>query len=301
VSERRRVIFLSVLGMVGALLAIITIFKELPAPVRAILILLCSATVAVFIALLRPTIKSRLKPIAAAFLATAGLLTGITVAKSDNGTPKAKLPSCNDVSNSSFGVKDTTYYAAFRDAYSHAGERQALGCPRNNDTSGYVHKWGEGYSQDLQGLNGHPARLMVLPPSGPVIVLKDTLNRDYTKQFGPNSAPQLGYPTANPQQCGRARIVPLARGVWAPGAMVTSPNPEEWIWLARPFWQLYRKLGGPLGPLGLPVGQADLTAVEPVQPFEHGSLRLDPGKRTARTDRKLAPVRPLPKCPAAIK
>jgi hypothetical protein len=83
--------------------------------------------------------------------------------------------------------------------------------------------------------------------------------------------------------------------------MVTSPNPEEWIWLARPFWQLYRKLGGPLGRLGLPVGQADLTAVEPVQRFQYGSLQLDRGKRTARTDRKLAPARPLPKCLAATK
>src|SRR5207244_2453333 len=101
------------------------------------------------------------------------------------------------------GVKDTNYYGAFREVYDRAGGSRALGCPRSDDTSGYVHKWGEGYSQDLEGRNGHPARLMILPPVRQAIALQGTLNRDYTNQFDRNSAPQLGYPTADPRECGR--------------------------------------------------------------------------------------------------
>jgi hypothetical protein len=223
-----------------------------------------------------------------------------TIVVQGAGGSKAKLPSCSDVGNSSSTVKDTNYSGAFRRAYDRAGGIAVLGCPRNDDTSGFVHRWGEGYSQDLLGADGYPARLMVLPPSGRVLVLKGTLNRDYTNQFDRNSAPQLGYPISEPVQCGTSRIVRLDKGIWAPGAMVTSSDTEIWVWLARPFWQRYEELGGPAGRLGRPVGQSDPTEEEPTQQFEHGWLLLAPDKRTVRTDREVsglreaAPTRRLP-------
>jgi hypothetical protein len=242
------------------------------------------------------------------FIGALGVPSAMIATQSDRAAdggaerPMAKLPSCSDVGNSSSGVKDTSYYGAFRRAYELAGGRAALGCPRGDDASGFVHKWGEGYSQDLAGRDSYAARLMVLPPAGRVLVLQGTLNRDYTNQFDRNSAPQLGYPTLEPIACGDSKIVPLASGVWAPGAMVTSSDSETWIWLARPFWQRYEKLGGPMGRLGRPVGQSDPTDEEPVQKFEHGWLLLTHDKRTVRTDRETSGLREVlppkrPVCP----
>jgi hypothetical protein len=306
VNERRRVVQLSVLGAAGVLVLSLTAFSKFLPWIRFALAILFGAIAVAFALLLPQSVKPIFKAMAAVFLPAVGLFMGFAILQ-DSSTPAAKLPSCNDVGNSSSGLKDTTYYAAFHDAYDEAGGMSVLGCPRDNDGSGYVHKWGEGYSQDFKGRKGYPARLMVLPPSSRVVVLKEKLNRDYTSQFDRNTAPEIGYPTTDPRQCGKAKIVFLAKGIWAPGAMVTSPGPEKWIWLARPFWQRYQKLGGPLGRLGLPVGQSDITAVRPVQRFEHGSLQLDRGKRTASTDRELsgkrerAPVRPLPSCLTAPK
>jgi hypothetical protein len=308
-SDRQRVILLAASGVVGALLAIVTVFRSNAAPVRATLILLFFLVAGAFVTLLKQPTIDRWKPILGAAAVAAGLLAAITIVKDSNSTSAGRLPTCDDVGNSSSGVKDTTYYAAFREAYDHAGGRHILGCPRDDpdDTSGYVHEWGEGYSQDLKGRNGLPARLMVLPPSLHVIVLQGTINWYYTHQFDRNSAPQLGYPITDPKQCGRAEIIHLAKGRWAPGAMIISLNPEEWIWLARPFWERYMKLGGPLSRLGLPVGQADVTAGQPVQRFEHGSLSLNHEKKTVKTDRELrrmpepTPVRPLPRCLTAPK
>jgi len=254
----------------------------------------------VFVWLLPASLRKRAAGIVGASVAAMALYA--TLIPQATSGPENKLPSCKDVGNSSSGVKDATYFGAFRTAYDRAGGRNALGCPRQNDTSGYVHKWGDGYSQDLEGQHGFPARLMVLPPSGRVIVLQGTLNRDYTSQFDRNSAPQVGYPTSDPIACANARIVPLASGKWAPGVMITSPDQRTWVWLASPIWLRYKQLGGPFGRLGLPVGQSEITDAEPNQKFEHGSLRLASDKRTVRSDREIrgqrevSPVHPF-NCP----
>lgn len=262
----------------------------LPIWARALVALACGLGAGSVVMLLPAHWKtSTVKGGAVTAVAVIGIVSALTAASTSG--QGSKLPSCNDVGNSSFGVKDTTYYGAFRAAYDRAGGRRVLGCPRHDDTSGYVHKWGEGYSQDLEGQHSYPARLMVLPPSGRMILLQGALNRDYTKQFDRNSAPQVGYPTADPVTCGKTKVVPLARGIWAPSAMVTTSDSESWVWLARPFWLRYKQLGGPFGRLGRPVGQADLTDEAPNQEFEHGMLRLTLDKRAARTDREIRGLR----------
>jgi hypothetical protein len=244
------------------------------------------AAAAGFVTLMPPRSKTKVVIAAVAVcMAAIGIFSTLTRHGTSESSPE--LPSCGDIGNSRSGVKDESYFGAFVAAYDRAGGRKALGCPRHDDTSGYVHKWGEGFSQDLEGQDGYPARLMVLPPSGRVIVLQGTLNRDYTHWFERNAAPQLGYPTSYPIACGNARIVPLKRGKWAPGVMITSSDETAWVWLARPFWLRYKQLGGPLGRLGLPVGQSDITAEEPSQNFEHGELRLVARKSTVRSEREM--------------
>ena len=304
--NRRRYVILALLLVIEALLggvALASVFSEsvrINESVRAALGLGFAVLAVPCALLMPPNWTTRLKVAAAVFASAFGLYVGILVPTDSHNTPTALLPTCSDVGNSSRGIKHATYYGAFRNAYEQAGAEPELGCPRDNDMSGYVHKWGEGYSQDLKGDGHYTARIMALSPARPVIILKGPLNRDYTQRFGPDTAPQIGYPITEPRQCGRAKVVHLDKGEWAPGVMITSRDPEKWIWLGRPFLERYRKLGGPLGPLGLPVDQAEITEAQPVQRFEGGTLYLDRDKGTVTS--KIArppssvPAGPFPDC-----
>jgi hypothetical protein len=283
-AKALRAASLTLIGGAGVAICVLVLRVHFGLVGHAIFGVLLGAAVIGTIALLPATFRGRHGGKATAFVATIGVYAALTAVAAPDKT--STLPTCTDVGNSKSGVKDTDYYGAFRGAYEKAGGRATLGCPRADDTSGFVHKWGEGYSQDLQGGNGLPARLMILPPNGPVVVMQGTLNRDYTNPFTQNSAPQLGYPTSHPVACGNAKVLPLVHGRWAPGGMVTSVDQQSWVWLAKPFWLRYMSLGGPFGRLGRPVGQSDPTDEQPLQRFEHGWLVLSPDKHRVETDRE---------------
>jgi hypothetical protein len=190
-----------------------------------------------------------------------------------------RAATCSDVGNDNRGVPDPMWSGPFRAAYQAAGGKAKLGCPRTDDPSGYVHGWGAGTSQDLQGGPAGMARIMALDPEH-VIVMAGAYWQDYTDlgsgHPNPNAAQEEGYPTSNPFMCGPARLVLLADSQHneTPGAMVTAVNSEHFIWLPKPIWLAYKAVGGPFGSLGQPSGQEQLIPSGISQPFEHGSISL---------------------------
>jgi len=184
---------------------------------------------------------------------------------------------CADVGNDSRGVLDPTWDGPFRAAYQEAGGKAKLGCPRTDDPSGFVHPWGAGTSQDLQGDRSGKARIMALDPEH-VIVMAGTFWQDYTDlgsgHPNPNAAQEEGYPTSNPFTCGSAKFVLLASSQHdeTPGAMVTAAHSVHFIWLPKLIWLAYKAVGGPFGALGQPTGQEQQISAGIRQPFEHGEI-----------------------------
>jgi hypothetical protein len=255
-----------------------------------------------FVWLLREAEQRRWSRLAVVVATVLGLYLAV-IPLGDAINPRSKLPGCRDVGVSRSG-ENHPYHQLFQAAYDDAGGHDALGCTRRDPYNGYVHQWGPGVSQDFEGRNGILARLMLLPEYDRVVVVQTGLSAGYTMRYGPDTGPKIGYPIEDPRPCGRAKIVHLAQGEEAlsPGAMVTSPKPDEWIWLPRPFWERYRDLGGPSGRLGLPVERVKRASVnDEVMKFEGGELYLTSGTRVVKTDKELqgareSSVRPLPDC-----
>jgi hypothetical protein len=195
------------------------------------------------------------------------------------GTSNTQAATCSDVGNNSRGVLDPTWAGPFRAAYQAAGGEAELGCPRTDDSSGYVHQWGGGTSQDLQGGRAGIARIMALDPEH-VIVMAGSYYHDYTDlgsgNSDPNAAQEEGYPTSNPFECGSARLVLLADSQHnqTPGAMVTAAHSKHFMWLPKLIWLAYKAIGGPLGPLGQPTGQEQPIPSGIRQQFEYGDVTL---------------------------
>jgi putative transcriptional regulator len=200
-------------------------------------------------------------------------------------------PSCADVGARSHGRVDPVVGAAFRAAWRSAGGRTSIGCPlpiRHNDTSGFVHGWGPGVSQDLAGGALGPARLMQLTREAPVVVLSGPLNRDYTATYGQDTAPKIGYPASVPVVCGRGMVLPLRDGSLGTDGMALDVQRDHWILFPSAFWTRYIALGGPAGRLGPPQSVASTDARGDVNMrFEGGSLTQRP-LRSSRvlTDRE---------------
>ena len=196
-----------------------------------------------------------------------------------DATHNAQAATCADVGNDSRGVLDRTWAGPFRAAYQGAGGKAKLGCPRTDDPSGFVHQWGAGTSQDLQGGRASMARIMALDPKH-VIVMAGSYWQDYTDlgsgQPNSNAAQQEGYPTSDPFTCGQARLVLLANSQHneTPGIMVTAAHSVHFIWLPKPIWLAYKTVAGPFGPLGQPTGEEQPIQSGIRQPFEHGDITL---------------------------
>jgi hypothetical protein len=158
----------------------------------------------------------------------------------DNGQP---TPTCADVGNHDSGAPAPLWYGPFRSTYELAGGRAELGCPRDDDSSGYVHTWGPGESQDLTGGRVGVARIMALDAKR-VIVMTGNYWHDFTDRYKNNAAPLMGYPTTDPIRCGSARMVLLEGGEQSPGAMVTDARTHRYVWVPRLTWERYRSLGG---------------------------------------------------------
>jgi hypothetical protein len=190
-----------------------------------------------------------------------------------------KAATCADIGDDGRNTPDPMWAGPFRAAYQAAGGEAALGCPRTNDPSGYVHQWGAGTSQDLQGGRAGIARIMALTPKD-VIVMAGSYWHDYTDlgngQPNSNAAQEKGYPISKPVACGTARLVLLADSQQneTPGAMVTAAHSNHFVWLPKSIWLAYEAAGGPFGPLGQPVGQERLVPSGISQPFEHGYIML---------------------------
>jgi hypothetical protein len=140
-------------------------------------------------------------------LVAAGAVFLITVAilllqSKGSNAPLGDLATCDDVGAVGPGRIDPIWGSAFSRAYLQAGGQPELGCPRADDPSGFVHGWGAGISQDLQGGRSGNARIMVLPPHR-VLVMSGSYWVDYTqgingKGYYARAAAIMGYPTSDP-------------------------------------------------------------------------------------------------------
>lgn len=182
--------------------------------------------------------------------------------------------SCDEVGFRRGGRLDQDVGARFRRAYDAAGGEARLGCPREDDPSGFVGRWGPGWRQDLRGGSEGEARLMAAGRDAPVVVMSGRWHRDYThgSGFGPNSGPVLGYPVADPASVDGCLVVRLRGGEAGPALMASGPDGTMY-WVPGPGARLWLELGGPGGALGRPVGRPDDRGAGTfVQPFERGSV-----------------------------
>ncbi|MGW5054759.1 hypothetical protein [Actinokineospora sp. NPDC004072] len=194
-------------------------------------------------------------------------------------------PTCDDI-----GVGATAeWIVPFREAYARAGGREAVGCP-TPDSHGFVHRWEPGFSQDLVGGRAGQARIMALDTRRAVVMAGDYY-RDYTIFHG-ESAKYQGYPTGDPFPCGTAQIVLLDGSSHSPSAMVTSPD-NRFVWLRRPAWDLYRRHGGPQGPLGRPISGLG-TELDGHITFEHGTITLEGSTADLAPETPLTPMTCMP-------
>jgi hypothetical protein len=202
-----------------------------------------------------------------------------TAATPNTKAANTQVATCADVGDDGRGVLDPTWAGPFRAAYQEAGGKAQLGCPRTDDPSGYVHQWGAGTSQDLQGGRAGIARIMALSPQH-VIIMAGPYWHDYTDlgngQPDSNAAQEKGYPISNPVACGAAHLVLLENSQQheTPGVLVTAARSEHFIWLPKSIWLAYKEHGGPFGPLGQPIGQEQPISSGIRQQFEHGSISV---------------------------
>jgi transcriptional regulator with XRE-family HTH domain len=187
-----------------------------------------------------------------------------------------KVPTCADVGDQDSDRPDPMWWEVFRAAYQRYGGRMEIGCPRTNDPSGYVHQWGPGFSQDLEGGRAGRSRIMALDPQTVVVVSGD-YGDDYVRLNGRNAAPLMGYPISDPISCGQFHLVLLKGGEQSPGAMVTNPRSGRFLWISKEVWSRYQELDGPFGRLGGPIGDPEVTPSEVRQTFEHGYIRVVAG------------------------
>ncbi|GAA5096632.1 hypothetical protein [Nocardia iowensis] len=205
------------------------------------------------------------------------------------------LPGCQDIGKFVEGIDDFRWNRqTWVDAYNAAGGRAVLGCPVPRREQGLVHRWDQGWSQDLADEKSRQSRLMALQPDR-VIVMSGDYWYDYTYPHGIHAARLQGYPTSDPIDCDNARIVPLDRGEYTPGAMVTTPQ-NRFVWLPHPVWRKYQELGG-LRAFGRPLNALDKSMTGTLQ-FEHGHILLVNGQAHPQLDdptRQGAPATDL--CP----
>lgn len=189
--------------------------------------------------------------------------------------------SCDEVGFRRGGL-DRVVGERFRRAYEQAGGEPRLGCPREDDPSGFVGPWGPGLRQDLRGGSEGEARIMAVGSDdegyGEAVVMSGKWYRDYTdgSRLGGNSGPVLGYPVTAPRAVGRGLVVRLKGGEAGAGLMVSGPD-ETMFWIRGVAARRWLELSGPDGPLGLPVSwpeNRDAGAYE--QRFEHGTILVAP-------------------------
>lgn len=158
----------------------------------------------------------------------------------------------------------------FREAYEWYGGAIILGCPTNE-----VHKWGPGYAQDLSGGVAGDAILMTLDRRR-VHVLAGPMRRDLYALAGVMTADFTGIATSDPLACGPGVLVLLDGGLDGPGLLVSSAD-DAYVWVPADFWAVYRRYGGPFGPLGLPESDVVRDRAQHTLHFEHGDLRKELG------------------------
>lgn len=189
--------------------------------------------------------------------------------------------SCDEVGFRRGGQLDRDVGAQFRRAYEVAGGEALVGCPRNDDPSGYVGLWGPGLRQDLRGGTEEEARIMAVGEDGhygTAVVMSGRWFRDYTygSGYGPNSGPVLGYPVTDPFPIGRGLVVRLSGGEAGAGLMASGPD-GTMFWVRGHAARHWLEFGGPDGPLGRPADWPEQRgAGSYAQRFEQGLAVVQP-------------------------
>lgn len=187
---------------------------------------------------------------------------------------------CDEVGCRRGGHLDRTVGDRFRRAYADAGGEERLGCPREDDPSGYVGPWGPGLRQDLRGGSEGQARIMALALDGTygeAVVMSGQWCRDYTdgSGLGGNSAPVMGYPVSAPETIGSSAVVRLAGGEAGPGLMASGPD-GTMFWIIGVAGRYWLQTGGSDGPLGRPTAWPEQhTGGTFLQRFEHDVVMVE--------------------------
>ena len=92
----------------------------------------------------------------------------------------------------------------------------------------------------------------------------------------------VGVASSRELHCDELTVILLEGGFAGPGALVENASGNKHVWLAGDRWKAYEAVGGPLGPLGAPVGEEVMRTDEgETAEFQNGTISHVFGEQVA--------------------
>ena len=156
--------------------------------------------------------------------------------------------------------------SGFRERYELAGGADAVGCPQV-----MIHRWADGYLQELRQNDGGRAGLLSLRNQAPLLLegsAWDAFNR--IKGF---TGGLVGFPLDEPVDADGHSALQLTGG----GAIVSGlSESRSYRWMPSVVFERWLSIGGSDSCLGIPTTDPFTVGAQFKQDFEGGSMVLDP-------------------------
>lgn len=179
-------------------------------------------------------------------------------------SPGAECPLAAGSFNPSAANVQSTFAAAFLQRYAEAGGKDSLGCPTQ-----LIHRWGQGFLQELEDEQGNRSALLSITP-GTAILLTGNAWGVFDRIKG-LSGELVGYPTGEPTLVDGLYIVGLNAG----GALVAASPEAPYHWLPPLVLESWKSLGAKDSCVGMPISDPFAMDSSFRQDFEHGTFSLN--------------------------